>query len=364
MSGTGGSRKSLLLVALVLLAIVVVALILLFALTGFTLSFKSPVLLLLLLLIPVAVGAYLWLDRRSARRAERWSSPQLLPNMVSDTAGATRYVPAAIFGAAMFLLLVGFARPEAKFNQAKEGATVVLMVDTSGSMAANDVRPTRLLAADGALTQFMNALPSKYRVALITFASGIAVKVPPTYDHQLVIRGLPVKAQLDGTAMGDALAEAVAVAKKAVGPSRPGAPHPPATILLVSDGGNNAGKTTPVAAATMAKKASIPISTVLVGTTSGVVHQNIPLGKGGKTFPYVQQVPVDPTTLQAVAKASGGTFFAAHTPTQLDSVYKALGSRLVYAKQYREITVGVTLAAFVLILVAAGLSAFWFRRLV
>ena len=160
----------------------------------------------------------------------------------------------------------------------------------------------------------MNALPSKYRVSLITFASGIAVKVPPTYDHEAVIRALPAKAQLDGTAMGDALAEAVAVAKKAVGPSRPGAPHPPATILLVSDGGNNAGKTTPVQAAAQARKDSIPISTVLVGTTSGVVHQNVPLGKGGKTFPFVQQVPVDPTTLQAVAKASGGSFFAAAHP--------------------------------------------------
>ena len=90
----------------------------------------------------------------------------------------------------------------------------------------------------------------------------------------------------------------------------------------------------------------------------------MPIGNGKQTFPYVSQVPVDPTTLKTVAKTSGGTFFAAQNPAQLDAVYKALGTRLVYSKQYREITVGVTLAAFVLILVAAGLSAFWFRRLV
>ena len=126
-------------------------------------------------------------------------------------------------------------------------------------MGANDVKPTRLLAADAALTQFMNRLPSKYRVALITFASGIAVKVAPTYDHSVVIKALPMKAQLDGTAMGDALAEAVTVAKRAVGPSKPGAPHPPPqTFFLVSDGGSNAGKTTPEQAATLAKKAAIP----------------------------------------------------------------------------------------------------------
>jgi Ca-activated chloride channel homolog len=331
---------------------------------GFHVSFKSPLLLLLLLLLPVAIGVYLWIDGERAKKASRWSSPHLLPNMTSGSSGGLRYVPVAIFGVALVLLLVGFARPQAKFTEAKEGATVVLMVDTSGSMGANDVKPTRLLAADAALTQFMNKLPSKYRVALITFSSGIAVRVPPTYDRESVIKALPVKAQLDGTAMGDALAEAVVVAKKAVGPSKPGAPHPPATILLISDGGSNAGKTTPVQAATLAKKAAIPVSTVSLGTASGVVHQNVPLGKGTKTFPYVSQVPVDPTTLKQIAKTSGGTFFAAHSPSQLESVYKALGSRLVYSKQYREITVGVTLAAFVLILVAAGLSAFWFRRLV
>ncbi len=331
---------------------------------AFNVSFKSPALLLLLLLIPVVIGAYLWIDRERAKKASRWSSPHLMPNMISGSSGGLRYIPIAIFGVALVLLLVGFARPEAKFTEAKEGATVVLMVDTSGSMQANDVKPTRLLAADAALTQFINKLPSKYRVALITFASGIAVKVPPTYDHSAIIKALPVKAQLDGTAMGDALAEAVVVAKKAVGPSKPGAPHPPATILLISDGGSNAGKTTPEQAATLAKKAAIPVSTVSLGTASGSVHQNVPLGKGTKTFPYVAQVPVDPTTLKTIAKTSGGTFFAAHTPTQLEAVYKALGSRLVYSKQYREITVGVTLAAFVLILIGAGLSAFWFRRLV
>ncbi len=343
----------------VLLAAAVVLLV-----VAFNVSFKSPGLLLLLLVIPVVVGVYLWIDRERAKQASRWSSPQLMPNMISGSSGGLRYIPLAIFGVALVLLLVGFARPEAKFTEAKEGATVVLMVDTSGSMGANDVKPTRLLAADAALTQFIDKLPSKYRVALITFASGIAVRVAPTYDHTAIIKALPAKAQLDGTAMGDALAEAVVVATRAVGPSKPGAPHPPATILLVSDGGSNAGKTTPEQAATLAKKAAIPVSTVSLGTPSGVVHQNVPLGKGTKTFPYVSQVPVDPSTLKTIAKTSGGTFFAAHSPTQLDAVYKALGSRLVYSKQYREITVGVTLAAFVLILVGAGLSAFWFRRLV
>src|SRR5262249_30698117 len=118
-------------------------------------AFKSPWLLLFLLLVPVAIGLYLRLDRRRAGRAARWASPALMPNMVGGAPGARRYLPAILFAVALTLLLVGFARPEAKLTEAKDGATVVLMVDVSGSMAANDVKPTRLLAADAAIADFV-----------------------------------------------------------------------------------------------------------------------------------------------------------------------------------------------------------------
>jgi Ca-activated chloride channel family protein len=330
----------------------------------FFFSFKSPWLLLFLLLVPAVVIGYIWLDRRRAEQAATWSSPSLLPNMVQGAPGFRRYVPPIIFAVALVLLLVGFARPQAKFSEAKDGATVVLMVDTSGSMAANDLKPTRLAAADTAITKFVDKLPSRYRAALITFSNGIAVKVPPTYDRKTLIKGLPAKAELEGTALGDALFQAVRVAKKAVGPSKPGQPHPPATILLVSDGGTNSGRIKPADAAALAKKAQIPISTIAVGTAAGVVHQKVPIGNGKQTFPLVQQVPVDPKILREVAAGSGGHFYSAASPKGLERVYKDLGSRLVYSKQYREITAGVTLAAFILIIAGAALSAWWFRRLV
>lgn len=331
----------------------------------FWFAFKSPWLLLVLLVVPAGVGLYVLLEQSRARRAANWSTPALLQNMVAGELGRRRYLPAAIFGVAFTLLLVGFARPEAKFTEAKDGATVVLLIDDSGSMGANDVKPTRLAAADAAVAAFVKELPSRYRAALITFSTGIATKVPPTYDREALIRGLPKQAELQGTALGTALQEAVVVAKRAVGPSKPGAPHPPASILLISDGGSNSGNETPVAAARLALKAGIPVSTVALGTPGGQVHQNVPIvGGNGKTVPYVQQAPVEPATLKAIAKASGGTFSAAHSAGALSRVYKELGSRLVYNKQYREITVGVTAAALVLILAAAGLSAWWFRRLV
>src|SRR5215475_10502950 len=181
-------------------------------------AFKSPWLLLFLLLVPIAIGLYVWLDRRRADRAARWASPALMPNMVEGTPGSRRYIPAILFAIALTLLLVGFARPEAKLTQAKDGATVVLMVDVSGSMAADDVKPTRLLAADSAIADFVKKVPSRYRISLITFSNHVAVRVPPTYERDSIVNALPKKTQLEGTALGEALAQAVNIAKKAVGP--------------------------------------------------------------------------------------------------------------------------------------------------
>jgi len=325
-------------------------------------AFKSPWLLVFLLLVPVAVLLYLWLDGRRSERAARWASPALMPNMVAGSPGSRRYVPVILFGIALTLLLVGFARPEAKFTEAKDGATVVLLMDVSGSMASNDVRPSRLLAADAAITEFVKQVPSRYRISLVTFSNHTAVRVPPTYERDTIIKALPKTTQLEGTALGESLDLAVKVAKKAVGPSKPGQPHPPATILLVSDGGQNAGRITPVQAAAAARKASIPVSTVSLGTPAGKVEQKIPYGN--RTVPLVSQVPVEPKTLKQVASVGGGHFYEAQSATQLGQVYHDLGHHLVYAKKFREVTAIFTLVAFVVILVGAALSVVWFRRLV
>jgi Ca-activated chloride channel homolog len=327
--------------------------------------FESPYLLLTLLVLPVAALGYLWVDRRRTRRAAAWSRPALLPNMVSGSPGGLRYIPAGLFAVALALLLVGFARPEAKFRSAQDGATVVMLIDTSGSMAADDVKPTRLLAADAALTSFVNRLPAQYRGSIVTFSNGIAVKVPPTNNKAALIAGLPKTTEVSGTALGDAIIEAANVAKKAVGAiGKPGA-RPPASILIVSDGGQNAGKVMPIPAAAAAKKAGIPISTVAVGTTAGQVTQKIPAGAGStKTFPLVSQVPVDVSTLKAVARAGGGSFSVAGSVGQLDQVYRNLGSKLVYKRELRQVTEFAAGAALVVMAIGVGLSALWFGRLI
>ena len=118
----------------------------------------------------------------------------------------------------------------------------MLVLDVSGSMAAKDVQPTRLLAADEALTQFLQKLPAKYRASLVTFGEDTAVLVPPTVDRARVIAALPKKALPVGTALGDGIVTATLVATKAIGPVKKGTQRSPAAILMVSDGTQNTGR--------------------------------------------------------------------------------------------------------------------------
>lgn len=324
-------------------------------------SFGHPILLIALLGVPLAIFGWLALERRRNARAATWSSPQLLPNMVPGAPGRRRYIPFAFFLVGLTLLLVGFARPQATLRVPREGATVVLALDVSGSMAASDVKPTRLAAADAAITQFLHDLPSKYRTAFVVFSMSPTVKVPPTYDRQLIVNALPAKAEFSGTALGDGVATSALVASKAVGKSKPGAPHPPAAVLLLSDGLQNTGKLTAAAGAADARKLGVPVYTVSLGTTKGSVVQKIP-GPGSVT--KTTAVPVKSAELQGIAHATGGRFFAASSAQELQQVYKDLGHRLATEDQRREITAWTTLGAIAFILTGALLSGVWFRRLV
>ena len=323
-------------------------------------SFEHPVLLIALLAVPVAVAAWFYLERRRGERAANWSTPALLPNMLSGDPRWRRFVPVTLFLIGLTLLLAGFARPEATLSEPREGATVVLAMDVSGSMAATDVKPTRLAAANAAIRQFLKDLPSKYRVSLVTWSNRASVKVPPTYDRKLIFQALPTKTEFEGSALGDAAAVAVLVASKAVGKSKPGAPHPPAAALLVSDGEQNSGRLRPAEAIAQARKLDVPISTIALGTPDGIVYQKLP----GSKYTEQHAVPAAPSQLQSLAQGTGGRFFKARSAGALKQVYKDLGSRIAKEDKKREITQWWTMGALGFILGGAILSGIWFRRLI
>jgi Ca-activated chloride channel family protein len=328
-------------------------------------SFAAPYLLLGLLAVPLAVVAYFGLERRREQRAAGWANPALVPNLVERPSPRIRHLPAALFLVALTLLLVAFARPEATLNSEREGATVVLTIDTSGSMATPDIKPTRLLAARTASLMFLHELPSKYRVALEIFTDHPAVVVSPTYDRTKIASRLPSKAEVQGTDIGDAVETAVHVAVTTVGPRRPGVTRAPATVLLISDGTQTVQGTTPMEAAKFARKAGVPISTVLIGTPSGKLRQCV-TAPGGFKQCRTQPAPTNPTDLHGIAAVTGGRFFQVTSATKwfatLQTIYRDLGSRQAHERKKHEITEIPAGIALLFILAGVAVSALVFRR--
>jgi Ca-activated chloride channel family protein len=319
-------------------------------------SFFAPILLVFLIAVPAAVAGYLWLDRRRDRRAAAWAAPALLPNMAGRPPSWRRHLPVAFLLVGAALLLVGFARPTATMTVKKQEATVVLVLDVSGSMAARDSLPTRLAAAKSVALRYVDALPKGYRVSVVTFSDHAAVTASPTHDLTQVRTAIAkAKAGPQGTALADAVVQAVAVGRSVKGAQKD--TRPPAVVVLLSDGGQTAGRVTPQQAGAAAKKAGIPVSAVALGTPDGVVLQPL---KGG--FTERIQVPVQPAALQAIARASGGRFYPGEASVDVKTTYTELGSRVGKTHKTVEVTAATAGGGIVFMLAGALLSGLWFRR--
>jgi Ca-activated chloride channel family protein len=317
-------------------------------------SFASPWSLLWLIAIPVVVAAYLIRERRRDRFAGRWGTPSLLPNLIDRAPGSRRHLPVAILLISLAALIVGVARPHANVTVGREEATVLLAIDTSRSMAATDVSPTRLAAAQNAANRLVDIVPKKFRIGVVSFSSRAQLGVAPTDDRSLVRQAIATLKPGEGTAIGDAVLLAARLGQRQ---RTSDGVVPPTSVLLISDGARDGGRTAPRVAAERARALHVPVYTVSLGTPGGVVRHPIP---GGYT--EILRVPPSPETLQLIARASGGQFFRATTDTQLRQVYEDLGSRLGHKTISREITDLFAGGAGALLLVGTGLSVLWFRK--
>ena len=321
--------------------------------------FASPIALLGLLLVPLAAAGYIWFQRRRVSEAARFVQPALLPNVVDRVPGWRRHLPVGIFLLAVASFLLGFARPHATLSERSEEATVVLAIDTSHSMAATDIAPTRLAAAQASARRFLTELPKRYRVAVVAFSSRAQLVAPPTQNREFVNAALTALRIGQGTALGDAIATSVKVAiapplgeKRAAGEA-----PPPAAVLVLSDGAQDGGRVRLADAIRQARKAKVPVFTALLGTAAGVVQ--VPHIGG---FVERIQVPPNPAALRTVAGQTGASFFAAPTQDDLKPVYADLKSRLGKTRKDEEITVAFAGAGALFLLVGGSLSALWFRR--
>jgi Ca-activated chloride channel family protein len=312
-------------------------------------SFAAPIWLAALALVPAAISAAIWARRRARRYAVRFPAVSTVRAAVGAGNSWRRDLPAALALAAVAALALALARPHVSYGAAVDEASVMLVSDESGSMAATDVQPTRLGAAEAAANTFIDQLPAKVRLGAIAFSGAPNTVQAPEGDHTAARTVINSQSAGGGTATGDALALALQLLHGGQ------AKHPPSAIVLLSDGAANAGRDVSTVAR-QAKADKVPIYTVALGTPGGTLPNPDPLGS-----PLA--VPPDPALMGQIAQLSGGRSFNAQSAHELSSIYKHLGTQLGTVTRKREVTAEFAIGGIALLLLAAAGSTRWSGRL-
>jgi Ca-activated chloride channel family protein len=323
-------------------------------------SFREPAFLAGLVLLPIALALYAALQRRRRDAAAAFASPELMPNVVTGTPGWRRHLPAAFTLLALGALVLALARPERTVAQPKRQATVMLVTDVSGSMSATDVEPDRLAAAQAAAKTFVSKVPDTFRIGVVTFNQYAELRLPPTSERSEIEPAIDSLLADGGTAMGDGLQRGLDAVEGQLRSQRAtGDRRAPAAIVLLSDGKNTAGETSPLDAARRARQLGVPIYAVALGTPDGTITLSDPGG-----FEQTIPVPPDPQTLKKLAGVSRGRFFDAPSAEQLESVYATLGTRIGFEESKQEVSAAFAGGGLLLLLVGGALGLRWFGRVV
>ena len=316
---------------------------------------------LLLLVVPLALGiAYLLLQARRRRYALRFTTLDLLDEVAPDRPGWRRHLPAVVLLIGVVVAALAVAKPAVAKETEQPQRIVVLAIDTSLSMQATDVTPSRVDAAKASAMEFLKTVPDGVAVGVVGFDSRARQLIAPTTNLAAVQRTIE-KAKLgQGTAIGeavflalDSIETAADQLQTAGGVATEGA-DPAGTIVLLSDGETTDGRPNDEAAAA-AKEAGIAVNTIAFGTNGGFVEDPM---TGEKV-----NVPVNEQALAQVARSTGGQALRAETADELASIYERLGRSVVVEVQRDEVTDWFAAIAVLLLAAAATGSLVWFGRL-
>ncbi len=314
-------------------------------------TFLSPQFLWLFLAVAALAGVYLVLQLGRRRYAVRFTNLALLESVAPRRPGWRRHVTATVFLVGTAALVLALARPSRAEQVPRERATVVMAIDTSLSMEATDVEPSRLVAAQDAAVVFLDQLPGTINVGLVTFDGFAVVAVPPTTDRDLVRRAIDGLELGEGTAIGEAVYASLEALDQVPDPAEANEPVP-GRVVLMSDGETTVGRSNQ-GSVEAADAAGVEVSTIAFGTDEGVVEI------GGQDVP----VPVNEDALEAIADDTGGSFFTAASKAELARVYADIGTSVGFETEQREITRWFVGAALATLFAAAALSLAWFARL-
>lgn len=312
-------------------------------------SFLSPWWLLALVVPVVLLVVFGVSQSRRRGYAVRLADLDLLDEVAPDRPGWRRWLPVAFFTLALVALVVALARPAIERPVVEERASVILAMDVSLSMAAQDVDPDRITTAKDAAVEFLADLPEGLRVGLVAFSGSAQPLVPPTTDRSVLssaVRGLRLG---EGTAIGEAIfssLELITADREQVGDDAPG------TIIILSDGETTMGRPDAQAVAA-ANEAGVAVSTIAFGTESGFVTVE------GQVVP----VPVDAAALDQIAEVGGGVAFEALDAGELLDAFGDLGGSVGRTTEDREIGNWFLAAGLFIAAAAAVTSIIWFSRL-
>jgi Ca-activated chloride channel family protein len=370
-------------------------------------TFYTPQSLLLLILVPLLLLAYLWQLRRKRKNAVRYSNVALIRQAIPRRSRWKRHVPVALFLASIGVLAIAAARPQISEEVPLSRTSIILTLDVSGSMCATDVQPNRLAAAQEAARNFVKDQVAGTRIGLIAFADFAQLLVPPTTNKSQLTDAINNLTTARGTVIGAATLQAIdAIASvnpnvapvgsdvnPDTGPASPTdtspnaatitppkGPFVPDIIVLLTDGANTRG-IDPVDAAKQAAQRHIRIYTIGFGTTNptelactreqlgaGALDENgfgggfIPPAAGGGGGPGIRRfLTIDENTLKAVAATTGGQFYRAQDANQLRDVFTKLPSQIELQHQDHEISVLFAIIGGLLAALAVGLSLLWNR---
>ncbi len=339
-------------------------------------TFLWPDMLWGLLALPLLVLLYLWLLRRRKKSALRYASLALVKEALGARSVWRRHIPPALLLIALGALLLAVARPAAVITLPSHGETIVLVMDVSGSMRAADVQPDRLTASQVAAKAFIAELPRTVRIAVVAFAGTAAVVQAPTLSRDDVHAAIDRFQLQRGTATGSGIVLALATLFPDAGidlsqitgqrdmppgpndkprpefkPVAPGS-YTSAAIIMLTDGQRTTGPD-PLEAARMAADRGVKVYTVGIGTKAGEI-----IGFDG----WSMRVRLDEETLKTVAAMTRADYFYAGTAADLKTVYQSLSTRLVSEKKETEISALFAALGALLVVLAAGLSVWWFGR--
>ena len=338
-------------------------------------TFLWPTNVWLVLLVPLIVAAYVWAQRRRQKYALRYASLSLVREALGRGPGRKRHVPAALLLTALFFMLLATARPQTVVTVPVQEGTVILAMDVSGSMLAEDVQPNRMEAAKDAAKAFVAKQGNDVKIGIVAFTGDAQIVQTPTNDKDLVVAAIERLHPQRATAIGrgilaslDAIFEdsestppSVAALARLAGQSVGGTPAPlpqgvhdtSASIVLLSDGQNNQFPA-PQQIIDEAVSRGIRIYTVGLGSPEGTVLRI--QGRAVRTR-------LDEDTLKQIAEITDGQYFNASNAADLRAVYENLTTQLVFRNEKTEITAYLTALAAILMLIAVALSLLWFQRI-